>query len=112
MSDERITWNIASDNYLQIPGEDEIPLQNVITGDYPEDATVTLTIKDKAGANVSGAVNLPMPHVSGTTGDQTKYRVIVPAGTPPKLGHYTGTITAVADGVTGTFYREIVVVRG
>lgn len=42
--------------------------------EYEEDATVTASFNDAAGAAIVGAQDLALSHVSGTTGRLTLYR--------------------------------------
>lgn len=106
MTQERVVWHLNSDNYLKLEG-----LLNEITGDYPVDATVTLTLKTRAGANVVGVVDLPVAYISGT-GEASLYRVMAEDTVTIPVGSYTGVVTAVKSGVKETFYVPITMERG
>jgi len=78
-----------NDNLVQNP----TPMRLSSDGSYVNDATVTMTLKDSAGASVSGATGLTLSYVSGSNG---RYQ-----GTLP----YTLSLTAGADytlEITGT----------
>lgn len=67
---------------------------------YQNGATVVVTLKNSAGQNISGAVNVPMGQVAGTSGRTVLYRceiahtVSLPAGTD-------GTAVVVATNTAG-----------
>ena len=84
---------VGNTNRLELLG-----LQDSLTADYIDDATVTVTIKDKANVNLTG-LSWPqsMSYVTGSDGD---YRIIL----PDNLGwvanmEYYATITATSAGI-------------
>ena len=114
--EEPIEWAINSTNHITLGRDDRTddgePLFNVIAEEYPEDAVVTVTVKDKYGQAVSGATALTMAHVVGTTGEDTIYRVQVPHTVTLAIGKYVAVATATVDGLQKTLYKEINVTRG
>lgn len=87
-----MTAFVANTNSLDLLG-----LKSHIEGTYINDATVTFTIKTKAGASISG-VSWPqaMVHVVGSNGD---YRGILPADLPlANKGKYIAFIDAQGGG--------------
>lgn len=112
MSQQRVYFDYGADNYLRVGGDEEDVLMNVLTDETPEDATVTASIKTKAGAAVSGATSLSLTHDSGTTGELTSYTAVVPASVAMPVGDYVATVTATKSGVTGKKFVPITVRRG
>lgn len=117
MPQARAFFHVGADNYLQLGGVDENgdpvgALRNRITGEYPTDATVTATIRTRAGAVVAGSLNLPMPYVAGTTGTTTAYRGYVQDTLPLPIGLYEATVTATKDGIVESFRVPITVEKG
>ncbi len=106
MTDEAITWYFNSDNYLHLNG-----LQNELTGEFPITATVTMTLKTKAGVSVTGATNLPVTYIEGTD-EESIYRVILPTSVTIPVGYYTGIVTVTHGGRTRNIYNAITVRRG
>jgi hypothetical protein len=116
VDNDPIIWSYGSDNFLTL-GHDDLTdegeaLFNVLDETYPEDATVTATIKNKAGTNVTGAVGISMPHVVGTTGEDTLYRALFDDTLTMPVGQYEATVTAVKAGVKKLFHKTIYVRRG
>ncbi|MGK2934347.1 MAG: hypothetical protein ACSLFE_03780 [Gemmatimonadaceae bacterium] len=107
MTQPGVRFHLSSDNYIELVG-----LQNRITGAYPIDATVTVTVRDSQGVAVSGATDLSATHVAGTSGPATCYRAFVEDTVPLAIGQYEATVTAVKDGVKQTFHVPIRVERG
>lgn len=107
MSQDRVYFDHGADNYLDVVG-----LQNDIDLTYPSDAVVALTIYNRAGAVVTGTLNLPGVHVVGTTGAATTYRVFVQDTIAMPLGFYEGRGTASKAGVVWKFYVPITVKKG
>lgn len=103
----RVFWHWGADNYLDLVG-----LKNRFTGDYPADAVVTATLRTRLGAAVTGASNLSMPYVAGTTGDQTTYRLFAQDTLAIPIGLYEATVTASKDGVVEKLYVPITVEKG
>ena len=111
-----IIWAFNSDNYLTL-GRDDLTdegeaLYNVIDSTYPEDATVTATIKDKSGTIVTGTLNTSMPHVATTTGEDTQYRGLFADTLTMPVGQYEAIVTATKSGVKKVFHKTIYVRRG
>jgi hypothetical protein len=66
---------------------------------YVNDATVTFTMANAAGTNITGAIGLPMPYVAASNG---KYQGIVPFAVMDVIAAGArGTITIVA--VSGAY---------
>lgn len=113
---EPIIWSYGSDNFLTL-GHDDLTdegeaLFNVLDETYPEDATVTATIKNKAGTVVTGASAVSMPHVATTTGENTLYRALFDDTLTMPVGQYEAIVTATKSGVKKVFYKTIYVRRG
>lgn len=112
MSQERVYFDVGADNFLQVGGNEEDVLMNVLTDETPEDATVIVTIKNRAGTVVAGVEDFPMDHVVGTTGELTAYRAIIDDTIEMPVGDYTAIVTAEKSGVKGVKYVPITVRRG
>jgi hypothetical protein len=70
-------------------------LRDHLTGSYPADATVSVTVFDAAGAPLSGATNLPMPYDAATK----VYRGVLPSTIAFAAGSsYTRVVTVVGSG--------------
>lgn len=78
-------------------------LRDKISGAYYTDLTVVLTLFDEDGNQVTGAVNLSMPYVSGTTGASTTYRTAIAHTVDLSGESYTAVITITRAGIV----REI-----
>src|SRR5690349_2140126 len=59
-----------SDFYVELES-----LADTTTGNYLSDATVTVTIFDKGGNSIAGALNVPAPYVTASNG---VYRALIP----------------------------------
>lgn len=100
-----VSWRVGADNKLEIVG-----LQNTLDDSYPADATVTVTVRTRAGVAVTGLNAVAMAYVAGTTGADTTYRTLAAtaAVTPPR-GLYKAEAIATRSGVTGREYATILV---
>lgn len=103
-----IRWRNGADNKIELVG-----LTNTLDATNPADATVTATVRTRAGVIVTGLNAVPMTHVAGTSGLTTTYRTLAPtaAVTPPK-GLYKAETIATRSGVTGREYCTITVEEG
>lgn len=103
-----VSWRVGADNKLEFKG-----LLNTLNGTYPTDATVTATVRDKAGAIVPGLNAVSAAYVAGTTGVDTTYRTLAAtaAVTPPR-GLYKAEAIATRAGVTGREFATILVEEG
>jgi len=103
-----VSWRVAANNKLDIKG---------VTSDdgatYPTDATVTVTVMNRAGAIVAGLNAVPATYLAGTTGADTTYRTLAAtaAVTPPR-GQYKAEVIATRAGVTGREFAVILVEEG
>lgn len=83
-NDMRVRWDAMTDE---------------LTGDYINDATVTFTLKDSAGAAVAGASAIPMDYVASSNGryqeklsgaialtDQARYFLEISASSSGRVG--------------------------
>lgn len=85
--------HIGSTNVIAVTG-----LQDMLIGNFPVTATVTMTLKDVNNNPISGAINLPLNYVAGTSGDSTTYRGPIKhtvTATLTNAATYTVWITAV-----------------
>ena len=57
---------IGNDNLIQI-----VALKDVKTGQFVNSAVLKATLKDSAGVDVPGAINLPLDYIVGSNGDYT-----------------------------------------
>lgn len=60
----QITLYVSNDNLVQNP----TPMRRSSTGAYVNDASVTMTLKDSAGAAVTGATSLTLSYVTDSNG--------------------------------------------
>lgn len=104
---ERIFFDVGADNYIDLVG-----LRNAIDLTYPEDAVVVATIYTRAGAVVTGTLNLPGTHVVGTTGATTTYRVFIQDTITMPIGLYEIRGTASRAGIVWKFYAPLTVQKG
>jgi len=113
-----VSWRVGADNKLEIVG-----LTNSVTATYPTDATVTVTVKNRAGVIVTGLNAVPAAYVSGTgpavfdaAGNYvsgTLYRTLAAtAAVTPPIGLYKAEAIATRAGVTGREYATITVEQG
>lgn len=79
-------------------------LRDVENNVYPTSATVSFTLKDKFGNNVTGAVGISMPYVSAS-GPPPLYRGLLPYTVALPDNRYYGYITV----IYGSIRREFVV---
>lgn len=113
---KNIEWKLNSNNYLTLgwdeETEDGASLKNVLTGVYPEDAVITVTVKDRYGTDVVDAVDVPMPIVAGTSGEDTQYRAEFPSTLDLEVGSYHGVATVTVGATQVELSKQILVVRG
>jgi hypothetical protein len=90
---------VANTNNLELNG-----LRNAATGAFVNDATVTVTIKDRAGATVAGVSwPLSMPYVTTSSGN---YRAAVSHTLALVAGQwYTAEISATGGGLVGFWVK-------
>lgn len=72
-----------------------IGLTNSQTGEPINDAACTVTLKDSAGVDVSGAVDVPLEHQEGTAGN---YVGLIPSLALTENARYTLYVQAVLEG--------------
>lgn len=101
-----VSFHVDADNDL------DLNLRLRSDGSYPDDATVTVTIRDKNGTAITGATNLPMTHVVGTTGSGTIYRASIPSTVPMPIGLYEAKATATKSGLVESKHAVITVEKG
>lgn len=101
-----VSWRVGADNKLEIVG-----LENTLDGTNPTDATITVTVRDKAGTALTGLTNVAATYVSGTGAD-TIYRLVADNSVVPPLGLYKAEAIATRSGVTGREYVKILVEEG
>lgn len=99
---EVVSWTVAANNKL------DITPQNTIDLSYPIDATVTVTVRNRAGTALTGLTNVAAPYVSGT-GAATIYRLSAAANVVPPLGIYEAQATTTRAGVIGQKFVKILV---
>lgn len=98
-----VSWRVGADNKLEAVG-----LTNTLDASNPTDAVVTATVRNRAGAIVTGLNAVPMTYVAGTTGLQTTYRTLAAtAAVTPPVGLYEAQVTATRAGITGREYATI-----
>ena len=103
-----ISWRVAADNKLEVIG-----LTNTLNITNPTDATVTATVRNRAGAIVAGLNAVALAYVAGTTGPLTTYRTLAAtAAVTPPIGLYEAEVIATRAGVTGREYATITVEKG
>lgn len=103
-----VSWRVGANNKLDIKG---------LTPDdgatYPTDATVTVTVRNRARAIVAGLNAVPATYLAGTTGVDTTYRALAAtAAVTPPIGLYEAEAIATRAGVTGREYAVITVEKG
>lgn len=101
-----VSWRVGADNYLDLVG-----LENELNDTNPTDATVTVTVRTRAGVALTGLTNISAPYLSGT-GDATIYRMVVDDSVVPPIGQYKAEAIATRSGVTGREYVTILVEEG
>lgn len=100
-----VSWRVGADNKLEVVG-----LTNTLDLTNPADATVTATVRNRAGAIVTGLNAVAMTYVAGTTGLLTTYRTLAAtAAVTPPLGQYEAEAIAIRAGITGREYVKILV---
>lgn len=114
-----VSWRVAADNKLEFVG-----LTNTLDLTNPVDATVTVTVRNRAGAVVTGLNAVAAAYVAGTTGplvvdaagnyvSGVKYRTLAPtAAVTPPIGLYEAEVIATRAGITGREYAKITVEKG
>jgi hypothetical protein len=103
-----VSWRVGADNKLEFKG-----LLNTLNGTYPTDATVTVTVRNRAGTVVTGLNAVAAAYVAGTTGVDTTYRTLAPtAAVTPPLGLYEAEAIATRAGITGREFATITVEKG
>lgn len=100
-----VSWRVGADNKLEVVG-----LTNTLDATNPADATVTATVRTRAGVIVTGLNAVPMTHVPGTTGPLTTYRSLAAtAAVTPAIGLYKAEAIATRSGITGREFCIITV---
>lgn len=99
-----VSWRVGADNVLELVG-----LTNTLDDSHPEDATVTVTVRNRAGVVVTGLNAAPAAHVPGTTGVDVAYRLYVDDAVTPIKGIYKAEAVATRSGVTGREFAIITV---
>lgn len=114
-----VSWRVGADNKLEAVG-----LTNTLDATNPADATVTVTVRNRAGAIVTGLNAVPATHVPGTSGplvldaagnyvSGVMYRTLAPtAAVTPPVGLYEAETVATRAGLTGREYARITVEKG
>lgn len=103
-----VSWRVGANNKLDIVG-----LTNTLDLTNPNDATVTVTVRNRAGAIVTGLNAVPATWVAGTTGPLTTYRTLAAtAAVTPPIGLYEAEAIATRAGITGREYATITVEKG
>lgn len=103
-----VSWRVGANNKLDVKG---------VTPDdgatYPTDATVTVTVRNRAGAIVTGLNAVSATYLAGTTGADTTYRTLAATSTvTPPIGQYEAESIATKSGVVGREYATILVEKG
>lgn len=101
-----VSWRVGAHNKLDFHG----PL-NTLNDTYYTDATITVTVRNRAGVALAGLTNVAAPYVSGTGAD-TLYRMVAVDTVVPPLGLYKAEAIATRAGVTGREYATILVEEG
>lgn len=114
-----VSWRAGADNKLEIVG-----LENTLNDTNPTDATVTVTVRNRTGAIVTGLNAVAAAYVAGTSGplvldaagnyvSGVMYRTLAAtAAVTPPIGQYKADATATRSGVTGREYVTILVEEG
>ena len=103
-----VSWRVAADNKLDVVG-----LTNTLDLTNPNDAAVTVTVRNRAGAIVAGLNAVPATWVPGTTGADVRYRTLAAtAAVTPPVGLYEAEAIATWAGITGREYATITVEKG
>lgn len=98
------TFKNGSTNYMKAQS-----VFDNIDKTYEDDATVTGTLKDASDAAITGATNLPMTLVAGTSGRnaifyaEVPHTVTLPSGT---VGKQWVTVTT-SSGKVGKFHEAV-----
>ena len=92
---------VGNDNVMELRG-----LRNAVSSDYMNAATVSVTIKTKAGVNVAGATwPITMTYVTSSTGN---YRGTIPAALEIVHGReYLAVISATMSGTTARWDEDV-----
>lgn len=100
-----VSWEVGADNQLDLTPRFRAD------GSYPVDATITLTVRNRAGIALTGLTNVAVPYLSGT-GAETIYRLTADDSVVPPVGLYEAQATITRAGVTGRKYATITVEKG
>lgn len=90
----KVTLYKLNDNYIEIDGLSD----GLDPTTYFNAATITATLKDSSGNNVTGATNISLSYVASSNG---KYRGTVQETFNPSVGSYTLHIDASQGGIVG-----------
>lgn len=101
-----ISWIVDSDNKLDIVGV------KTAAGLYPTDATVVVTVRNRAGTALTGLTNVAAVYVAGTTGVDTIYRMPAALAVVPPIGLYKAKATVTKDSVVLSKHAVITVEQG
>lgn len=82
-----------STNIIELRG-----LYDEVTGAFPTDAAVTVTLRTPVGAPVDNATDVPMAYVADTSRFNTVYRATIPPTVDLSGTSYTARITVTLTG--------------
>lgn len=114
-----VSWRVGADNELDMVG-----VLFRLDGSYPTDAAVSVTVRNRAGAIVTGLNAVPATHVPGSSGplvldaagnyvSGVMYRTLAAtAAVTPARGQYKAEAIATRSGVTGREFATILVEEG
>lgn len=109
-----VSWRVSADNKLELVG-----IKNTLDNTNPVDATVNVTVRNRAGTIVTGLNAVAAAYVAGTTGplvvdaagnyvSGVKYRTLAAtAAVTPPVGLYEAEVVATRAGVTGREYAIV-----
>lgn len=88
--------------------------KDVITGTFPEDAVVTVSVLPAAGgAAIANADEVAMPKLGATSGSATVYQGLIPANAAVVVGaKYKIRVTAISGGSQRRFFSDAVGTEG
>lgn len=113
-----VSWRVAADNKLEVTPRNTIDLTN------PTDATVSVTVRNRANVVVTGLNAVPATYVSGTSGplvldaagnyvSGVLYRTLAAtAAVTPPIGIYEAQVTTTRAGIIGQEFVQITVEKG